>query len=340
MKDVIILPTYNERENIGNIVPMIFSVVPDIYILVADDNSPDGTADVVRELQKKYKRLDLISRPQKNGLGRAYINAFKHVLKDTDVRTVIMMDADLSHQPKYLPEMLKKSYDFSVVTGSRYVKGGETVGWETWRVILSFLGNFYCRNITGMPIMDCTAGFNVISTDLLRKIDFSNIDMSGYAFIMELKYNLHLAGGEFYEVPITFVNRVGGESKMSSHIISEGVVAPWKMRFKVQSEKIEEDVKKINCVGCLSKEKVFFGIKNNLPLYKCLGCGMLSLYELPESSSEVYDAEYFSGGSGGFGYVNYDEDKEPMRESFKKYLDLIKKVSGKSGKLFDVGAAT
>lgn len=237
MKDIIVLPTYNEKENIGSIVPLIFSILPQINILVADDSSPDGTAETVKKLQNTYKNLSLISRPEKKGLGRAYINAFEHILKDRDVRTVIMMDADLSHQPKYLVEMLEKSKDFTVVTGSRYVKGGKTVGWEMWRKILSFFGNLYCRIITQMPIKDCTAGFNVINAELLRKINFSKIDMSGYAFIMELKYNLYLAGAKFYEVPITFVNRVGGESKMSSHIINEGILAPWKMRWKTISKK-------------------------------------------------------------------------------------------------------
>lgn len=229
MKNVIILPTYNERENIGNIVPLIFSLVPEVYVLVADDNSPDGTGDLVKELKSKFPNLSLISKAEKNGLGRAYINAFNFVLRDNMVSSVVMMDADLSHQPKYLPEMLRKSQDYTVVVGSRYVHGGATEGWELWRRVLSFLGNFYCRTITRMPIRDCTAGFNVINADLLRKIDFSKMDMSGYAFIMELKYNLFLAGAKFFEVPIVFVNRVGGESKMSSHIINEGILAPWKM---------------------------------------------------------------------------------------------------------------
>ena len=232
MKNVIILPTFNERENIGNIVPLIFSTVPDIHILVADDNSPDGTGREVLDLQKKYPNLSLLSRKHKDGLGRAYINAFNFVLKDKDVRSVIMMDADLSHQPKYLPEMLKRSQNFDIVVGSRYTKGGGTVGWELWRRALSFFGNLYCRIITWMPINDCTTGFNVINADLLRKVDFSKMDMSGYAFIMELKYQLYTNGGKFFEVPITFVNRVGGESKMSSHIINEGVLAPWKMIWK------------------------------------------------------------------------------------------------------------
>ncbi|MEN9614147.1 MAG: hypothetical protein RLZZ347_454 [Candidatus Parcubacteria bacterium] len=232
MKQVIILPTYNERENIGTLIPLVFATVPSVYILVADDNSPDGTATAVQALQKTYKNLSLISRAEKNGLGRAYLNAFAHVLKDPEVTSVIMMDADLSHQPKYLPEMLEKGRQYSVVTGSRYVAHGGTVGWELWRRVLSFFGNLYCRTITRMPLHDCTAGFNVISADLLRKIDFSKMDMSGYAFIMELKYLLYKAGATFFEVPITFVNRVGGESKMSSHIINEGILAPWKMILK------------------------------------------------------------------------------------------------------------
>lgn len=232
MKNVIVIPTYNEKENIRNLVPLIFKTVPDIFVVVADDNSPDGTGDMVRELQKQYPNLSLLSRQEKNGLGRAYIHAFKEVLKDKEVEHIIMMDADFSHHPKYLPEMLRQSKSFSVVCGSRYVKGGGTTGWEMWRRVMSFCGNFYCRSITGMPIYDCTGGFNVISTHLLRSIDFSKMDMSGYAFIMELKYLLYKAGGKFFEVPIIFANRAEGESKISSHIISEGVVAPWKMLWK------------------------------------------------------------------------------------------------------------
>lgn len=232
MKQVIILPTYNERENIKVLVPLIFSIMPTVSILVADDNSPDGTGMVVEEMCKTYQNLALVSRAEKNGLGRAYVHAFLHVLKDLEVKSVVMMDADLSHQPKHLPEMFAKSNLAGVVVGSRYTKGGKTVGWELWRKVLSFFGNLYCRTITRLPIHDCTGGFNVISADLLRKIDFSKMDMSGYAFIMELKYLLYKAGATFFEVPITFVNRVGGESKMSSHIINEGILAPWKMILK------------------------------------------------------------------------------------------------------------
>ncbi|KND49433.1 MAG: dolichol-phosphate mannosyltransferase [Parcubacteria bacterium C7867-003] len=231
MNNIIIIPTYNERENILSLVPMIFENVPDVSIVVADDNSPDGTGDAVKDLQRKYPRLDLISREVKNGLGRAYTNAFSVVLKDKSVKNIVMMDADLSHDPKYLKEMLSKSEDYSVVIGSRYVPGGQTVGWELWRRVLSFLGNLYCRTITGMPIKDCTGGFNIIRAELLRKVSFEKIDMSGYAFIMQIKYLLYKAGGTFFEVPITFKNRARGETKISSHIISEGIIAPWKIKL-------------------------------------------------------------------------------------------------------------
>lgn len=231
MKDVIVIPTYNEKENVSFLIPLIFSLLPDVYVVVADDSSPDGTAEVVSNLKSKFPNLSLISRNKKDGLGRAYTNAFRKVLTWDGVRTVVMMDADLSHDPKYLREMFEKSKNHSVVIGSRYIDGGKTEGWELWRRILSFCGNIYCRFITGLPIYDCTGGFNVISADLLRKIDFNKMDNSGYAFIMEIKYLLYKAGGNFYEVPITFVNRAHGETKISGHIISEGVLAPWKIKL-------------------------------------------------------------------------------------------------------------
>ncbi len=231
MKDIIVIPTYNEKENIQRLIPLIFQTIPGVNVVVADDSSPDGTGQEVLDLKYKYPNLDLITRKDKNGLGKAYIYAFKEILKDSSVKRIVMMDADFSHDPKYLVSMFKNSENYSVVIGSRYIVGGKTEGWELWRRMLSFFGNFYCRTITGMPIMDCTGGFNVIHADLLRKIDFSKMDMSGYAFIMEIKYLLYKAGGTFFEVPITFVNRVGGESKISGHIISEGIVAPWKIKL-------------------------------------------------------------------------------------------------------------
>lgn len=230
--DVVVVPTYNERDNIKNLVLAIFRVAPEIHILVVDDNSPDKTSEVVKSLQSEYSNLSLLERPRKEGLGRAYLDTFRLILKNNLAEYVIMMDADFSHDPKYLSEMLETAKNFDVVIGSRYVGGGGTVGWEAWRRFLSKFGNLYSRLVTGMPIFDCTGGFNLIKTDFLRKIDLSSVAMSGYAFQIELKYLLWRAGARFIEIPIIFKNRLNGESKISNHIIKEGILAPWKIKRK------------------------------------------------------------------------------------------------------------
>ncbi len=232
MKNVVILPTYNEKENIKVLIENIFKEVPKISVMVVDDNSPDGTSHAVEEMMPSYPRLSLMKRAGKEGLGKAYIDAFKKCLNDKDINAVCMMDADLSHDPKYLRDMVREITKSDVAVGSRYMAGGGTVGWELWRRILSRGGNLYCRLISRMPIYDCTGGFNLIRTSVLRKINFDKMDMSGYAFIMELKYSLFKSGAVFKEIPIIFKNRVGGESKISNHIIGEGILAPWKLILK------------------------------------------------------------------------------------------------------------
>ena len=232
MKDIIIIPTYNEKENVEYLIHKIFSIVPDAWVTVVDDNSPDLTADIIKYLINKYTQLNLIQREKKEGLGKAYTFAFKHILKDKDIHSIIMMDADLSHNPESLPEMIRQSRSFDCVIGSRYVKGGCIAGWELWRKSLSFLGNIYCRIITQLSIKDCTGGFNLINANTLRKVDLDSMNSSGYAFLIELKFMLNKSGATFKEIPITFKSRVGGESKISSHIIKEGIIAPWRMMWK------------------------------------------------------------------------------------------------------------
>lgn len=231
MKNFIILPTYNEKENIGQLISEIFSIVPEIGILVVDDNSPDGTAVEVEELISKYPNLSLLKRPEKDGLGGAYIAGFKKLLSDSEVENIFMMDADFSHNPKYLSQMFKEAENYGLVIGSRYIRDGGIAKWELWRKILSAGGNFYVRTLLGRYIQDWTGGFNCIKADYLRKVDLDKIDLSGYAFIMGIKYFLIKAGASAKEIPIIFEARRGGESKLSHHIISEGIIAPWKIIF-------------------------------------------------------------------------------------------------------------
>jgi dolichol-phosphate mannosyltransferase len=229
MKYVVVLPTYNEAENIEKIISLIMNNYDNVSVLVVDDNSPDGTFRIVNTLLPVYPRLSLLLRKEKQGLGKAYTEGFIEVIKDPLVTHVFMMDADMSHDPKYIVDLIQKSNSFDLVIGSRYVKNGKTIGWELWRKVLSFLGNIYARTITRLPIYDMTGGFNCININYLKKIDLDTVSSSGYAFIMELKYALYKKGATVTEVPITFVNRFGGESKISNNIISEGILAPWKM---------------------------------------------------------------------------------------------------------------
>jgi len=231
MKKVIIIPTYNEKENIKILIPQIFKLLPNISVIVADDNSPDGTDFIVTEFKKEYPNISLVSRKEKDGLAGAYINVFSQIINDKDIEFVIMMDADFSPQLKYLPEMIEKSKDYGVVIGSRHAPGSKMIGSKLLRRILSFLSNLYCRMILRIPIYDYSCDFMVISMDLMRRINLSKIRAKGYAFIPELKYFLYKAGATFFEVPIIFIERVKGKSKISRSIILEGIIIPLKLIF-------------------------------------------------------------------------------------------------------------
>jgi dolichol-phosphate mannosyltransferase len=340
MKTIVVIPTYNESDSIENIIRKVFEILPDIKILIVDDNSPDGTAKIVETLMKSFVNLSIMKREGKQGLGKAYISAFKEILKDKEVSTIITMDADMSHDPVYIPILLEKREKYDVVTGSRYIKGGGVEGWEMWRKLLSIGGNFYTKIITRMPIYDLTAGFNAISTDYLRKIYLDGINNSGYAFLIELKYLLNKNGAKMIEIPIIFKNRIMGESKISNHIITEGLFAPWRLIFNriVTSKK---------CVVCLESLHTEYLKKNGHTLYRCLNCKMFSVHPLPSDIKKVYSEDYFTGALNGFGYVDYDTDKEPMRKVFVNYVKRINEVTNaslnkKSAKkyLLDIGAAT
>lgn len=230
MKTVILLPTYNERENVGLIIPEIFSAHPDIHVLVIDDNSPDRTADAVRGLMSNFPNLKLLSRPGKQGLGVAYMHGISETLKDESVGRIIMMDADGSHAAQYLANIIEAGNSYELVIGSRYIKGGGIENWERWRFFLSRYGNLYARTLTGLPVRDLTAGFLSFQRELLLRMDLGTIGASGYAFLMDLKFHaIHDARASVKEVPIIFKSRREGESKISHHIIREGLKTPLRL---------------------------------------------------------------------------------------------------------------
>ncbi|WP_298329608.1 polyprenol monophosphomannose synthase [uncultured Dokdonia sp.] len=231
---VVIIPTYNEIENIERLLRNIFALQRAFHILVVDDNSPDGTAAKVKELQELYKgKLFLLNRPKKNGLGTAYIAGFKWALNQ-EYEYIFEMDADFSHNPNDLIRLynacVKDGADLAI--GSRYVTGVNVVNWPMGRVLLSWGASRYVRFITRMDIYDTTAGFICYHHKVLRAIDLENIKFVGYAFQIEMKYKAYLKKFKIVEVPVVFTDRTKGESKMSSGIISEAIFGVVKMRLQ------------------------------------------------------------------------------------------------------------
>ena len=225
---MLIIPTYNERENIASLVTRIRNAVGAEPIFFVDDNSPDGTADEIRRLQQQDPNIHLMARPGKGGYGSACRDAMKKILQENLADYVIQSDADLSHPPELLPRMLEMLKTCQVVIGSRYVKGGGAKNWSLSRRTLSFGANLYARLFTGVPVHDMTAGFVGYRTDVLRKIDLDHIRSEGYAFLMEMKFTLHRSDTTFCEFPIIFSERESGKSKFSRKILYEGVRFPLK----------------------------------------------------------------------------------------------------------------
>jgi dolichol-phosphate mannosyltransferase len=232
MKTCVVIPTYNEHENISAMIGAIYGVMHgDVTVCIVDDNSPDGTGRDVEDLKRLFPSLILISRKGKEGLGKAYAHGLTEMAsRDFDV--VVMMDADFSEHPLYIPELLKRLDKADVVVGSRYAPGAKILGWDLFRRVISMGGNWYVRMVVGLPLYDVSMGFAAIKTEYLKKVDFSTLESKGYAFIMEFKNALFKAGAKFDEIPINFVDRVGGASKMSMNIIIEGFKAPWRVRAK------------------------------------------------------------------------------------------------------------
>lgn len=230
---LVIIPTYNEKENIENIIRAVFNLEKSFHILIIDDGSPDGTATIVKELQKEYSTsLFLLERQGKQGLGTAYIAGFKWAL-EKDYLYIFEMDADFSHNPNDLPRLYKACTEegADVAIGSRYVSGVNVVNWPMGRVLMSYFASKYVRIITRLPIHDTTAGFKCYRREVLETIDLNRIQFKGYAFQIEMKFKSYLAGFNIVEVPVIFINRKLGTSKMDTSIFGEAVFGVIKLKL-------------------------------------------------------------------------------------------------------------
>ena len=232
VSSVVVIPTYNERQNITTLIHTIHQTIPDLHILVVDDNSPDGTAEEVRQLQASLgDKISLYSRPQKDGLAHAYAAGFKEALRrGHDI--ILQMDADLSHDPSYLTEFLRYIHSYDLVLGSRYLRGVNVVNWDFKRLLLSKAASVYVRWITGLPFSDLTGGFKCWRRSALEKIDLDRIFSNGYLFQIEMTWKAAHSGCRIAEIPIIFYEREIGRSKIDAKIILEAVWGVMTLPFR------------------------------------------------------------------------------------------------------------
>jgi dolichol-phosphate mannosyltransferase len=232
MRAIVLIPTYNERANLAELVEKIRQYVPDLHILIVDDNSPDGTGELADQLAgRDSRRLFVLHRPRKEGLGKAYVAAFIQVLGQ-DYEYILQMDADLSHDPVYLPRFFEAIGKHDLVVGSRYLEGISVVNWNLKRLVLSKMASHYVRLITRMPLGDPTSGFLCWRRSALESIRFSDAFSIGYVFLVELKYKAYRKGLRITETPIVFVERKHGNSKLGWRILSEAIWGVVRLRFK------------------------------------------------------------------------------------------------------------
>jgi len=230
MKVLVVIPTYNECDNILRIIPEVLAQDPSISILVVDDNSPDGTGDVVEKMSKSDTRVLLLRRAAKLGLGSAYREGFRIALQ-AGATHIIEMDADFSHDPKSLPSLLKESESYDLVIGSRYKTGVSVVNWPIRRLLLSYCATIYTRLITGLRVSDCTSGYKCFRREVLEAIDLDKVRSDGYSFQIEMNFLCMEKGFRIGEVPIIFIDRHAGTSKMSKKIVREAILMVWKLRI-------------------------------------------------------------------------------------------------------------
>ena len=230
-KSLVIVPTYNELENIPRIIPAVLSQDESIHILIVDDGSPDGTGKFVKDEMKKNTRIHLLEREKKMGLGTAYLAGFKYALQN-NYDFIFEMDADFSHDPNELKNFLIAISDNDLVLGSRYINGVRVLNWPMARLLLSFFASVYTRIITGMPVKDATGGFKCFRRNVLEAIDLDKVRSNGYSFQIEMTFKAYSKGFRIKEIPIVFIDRVKGKSKMSKKIVREAVTMVWKLRLQ------------------------------------------------------------------------------------------------------------
>lgn len=236
---LVIIPTFNERENMPEIAPHVLSAFEGLHLLVVDDDSPDGTADLMEERFGSDPCFHLLRRNGLRGLGRSYVDGYRWAMEN-GFEQVIQMDADFSHNPTYIPSLIEAAEECDVVIGSRYCPGGGVRDWPRHRELLSRFANRYVAAITGIPVRDATAGFRCYSRRALRRIQIDTIESNGYAFQVEMTWRAMRAGLKIQEVPIVFSDRTKGKSKLSRKVMLESMISPWKLRFR-SFEALEDD---------------------------------------------------------------------------------------------------
>ncbi len=230
MKTLVIIPTYNERENIERIVPQVLEKHSSIDVLIVDDGSPDGTGQMADSMSNENDRIFVIHRKNKSGLGTAYITGFKFALKKS-YDLIFEMDCDFSHDPQYVPHFLEAIRDADLVLGSRYISGVNVINWPISRLLLSYYANVYSRIVTGLPVKDATGGFKCFRREVLEAIDLDKVKSNGYSFQIEMSFRAWKKGFKIKEIPIVFEDRQLGQSKMSKKIVREAVWMVWRLRL-------------------------------------------------------------------------------------------------------------
>jgi dolichol-phosphate mannosyltransferase len=228
---LVVIPTYNESENILRLIPQVLAQAEGIEVLVVDDGSPDGTGGIVRKMEESDPRVHLMERSAKMGLGTAYVDGFRYALAG-NYDFVFEMDADFSHNPNEIPAFLDKAREADLVVGSRYTNGVRVLNWPMQRLLLSWTANVWTRFWTGLPLNDATGGFKCYRIEVLRGINLDSIRSNGYAFQIEMSYMAWRKGFRLGEIPIVFLDRLAGKSKMSKHIVYEAFFMLWKLRFR------------------------------------------------------------------------------------------------------------